>query len=129
MYANDYVPKNVKKGGYAQSQDADDRVIPFCKFVRKARFDEIPQMINIIKGEMSIVGPRTEWEEVANIYTKEVPYYPCRMWVNTGWTGWAQINQGHCFSNDDEAEKIAYDLYYLKHPKKVQTFGTFFKFI
>jgi len=127
MYANDYVPKNVKQGGYAQSQDADDRVIPFCKFVRKARFDEIPQMINIIKGEMSIVGPRTEWEEVANIYTKEVPYYPCRMWVNTGWTGWAQINQGHCFSNDDEAEKIAYDLYYLKHRNVLWEIGILIK--
>lgn len=127
MYANDYVPKNVKEGGYAQNQDSDDRVIPFCKFVRKARFDEIPQMINIIKGEMSIVGPRTEWEEVANIYTKEVPYYPCRMWVNTGWTGWAQINQGHCFSNDDESEKVAYDLYYLKHRNVLWEIGILVK--
>ena len=115
MYANDYVPENVQNGGYAQDQDSDDRVIPFCKFIRKARFDEIPQMINIIKGEMSIVGPRTEWEDLVKIYSAEIPYYTCRMWDKTGWTGWAQINQGHCVNNDDVAEKLAYDLFYLKH--------------
>ena len=115
MYVNDYVPKDVKEGGYAENQDKDDRVIPFCRFVRKARFDEIPQMINILKGEMSIVGPRTEWEDLVKIYSKEIPYYTCRQWVKTGWTGWAQINQGHCISNDDISEKLQYDLFYLKH--------------
>lgn len=114
MYANDYVPKE----GYINEETAeinDDRVIPFCRFVRKARFDEIPQMINILKGEISIVGPRAEWEDLVNIYKKEIPFYSCRMWVKTGWTGWAQINQGHCVSNDDITEKLQYDLYYLKN--------------
>ena len=115
MWANNYVPKNLKNGGYAKNQEQDDRVIPWCKFVRKARFDEIPQMINILKGDMSIVGPRAEWDEVVNIYKEQIPYYKCRMWVKTGWTGWAQINQGHLFSVDDEAGKLAYDLYYIKH--------------
>lgn len=115
MWANNYVPKDLKKGGYAENQEQDDRVIPWCKFVRKARFDEIPQMINILKGDMSIVGPRAEWEEVVKIYKEEIPYYNCRMWTKTGWTGWAQINQGHCINNDDIAEKLRYDLYYLKH--------------
>ncbi len=114
MYANNYVPKegNIE---HTEPQDEDERVIPFCRFVRKARFDEIPQMINILRGEMSIVGPRTEWEDLVSIYSKEIPYYECRQWVKTGWTGWAQINQGHCVSNDDVAEKLQYDLYYLKH--------------
>lgn len=115
MWANNYHPKDLKKGGYAENQEQDDRVIPWCKFVRKARFDEIPQMINILNGDMSIVGPRAEWEEVVNIYKKEIPYYNCRMWTKTGWTGWAQINQGHCINNDDIAEKLQYDLYYLKN--------------
>ena len=115
MWANNYVPKDLKKGGYAKNQEQDDRVIPWCKFVRKARFDEIPQMINILKGDMSIVGPRAEWEEVVKIYKEEIPYYNCRMWTKTGWTGWAQINQGHCINNDDIAEKLQYDLYYLKN--------------
>ena len=114
MYANNYVPKDGNIG-HTEPQDEDERVIPFCKFVRRARFDEIPQMINILRGEMSIVGPRTEWEDLVKIYSKEIPYYECRQWVKTGWTGWAQINQGHCVSNDDVAEKLQYDLYYLKH--------------
>ena len=114
MYANSYVPK----AGKIKEDTAginDDRVIPFCRFVRKARFDEIPQMINILKGEISIVGPRAEWEDLVNIYKEQIPYYSCRMWVKTGWTGWAQINQGHCVSSDDVTEKLQYDLYYLKH--------------
>lgn len=115
MYANDYVPKNVKQGGYAENQDKDDRVIPFCKFVRKARFDEIPQMINILKGEMSIVGPRAEWDDLVKLYSEDIKGYAARMWTRTGWTGWAQINQGHCVNEDDVTEKLQYDLYYLKH--------------
>ena len=114
MYANDYVPKEGKINKDTAGIN-DDRVIPFCKLVRKARFDEIPQMINILKGEISIVGPRAEWEDLVNIYKKEIPYYTCRQWVKTGWTGWAQINQGHCVSNDDVTEKLQYDLYYLKN--------------
>lgn len=114
MYENDYVPtsENIES---RNGQDSDSRVIPFCKFVRKARFDEIPQMINILKGDMSIVGPRAEWEELVNIYMKEVEGYAARMWTKTGWTGWAQINQGHCVSSDDITEKLKYDLYYQKN--------------
>ena len=114
MYANDYVPKSGKINETTASIN-DDRVIPFCRFVRKARFDEIPQMINILKGDISIVGPRAEWEDLVKIYKEQIPYYSCRMWVKTGWTGWAQINQGHCINIDDAAEKLQYDLYYLKH--------------
>jgi len=127
MYANNYIPKNLKKGGYAQNQETDDRVIPWCKFVRKARFDEIPQMINVLKGDMSIVGPRAEWDEVVKIYKEQIPYYSARMWVKTGWTGWAQINQGHLFSVDDEAGKLVYDLYYIKHRNVLWEIGILIK--
>ena len=127
MYSNDYIPINVLQGGYAQNQDSDDRVIPFCKFVRKARFDEIPQMINILKGDMSIVGPRTEWEDLVKLYSKEIPHYICRQWTKTAWTGWAQINQGHCINNDDVAEKLQYDLYYLKHRNVLWEIGILIK--
>ena len=126
MYLNDYVPTgdNLNK---ADNQNTDDRVIPFCKFVRKARFDEIPQMINVLKGEMSIVGPRTEWDEVVKVYSEQVPYHACRHWVKTGWTGWAQINQGHLFSSDAEAEKLQYDMYYLKHRNVLWEIGILVK--
>lgn len=115
MWANNFVPNDRKKVGYVEDQNQDDRVIPFCKFVRKARFDEIPQMINILKGEMSIVGPRAEWTEVAEVYKDEVLGYRLRQVVKTAWTGWAQINQGYCFASDNESIKLAYDLYYIKH--------------
>ena len=128
MYVNDYKPKEGKIE-HTESQDEDNRVIPFCKFIRKARLDEIPQMINILKGEMSIVGPRCEWEDLVNIYSKEIPYYECRQWVRTGWTGWAQINQGHCVSSDDIAEKLQYDLYYLKHKNIIWEIGILIKAI
>lgn len=113
MYANDYKPEN---GAINEDTSGinDDRVIPFCRFVRKARLDEVPQMINILKGDISITGPRCEWEDLVKIYEKEVPYYKCREWINTGWTGWAQINQGHCVMKDDIAEKLQYDLYYIR---------------
>lgn len=126
MYVNDYKPK----AGEIDENTAgvnDDRVIPFCKFVRKARFDEIPQMVNILKGEMSIVGPRTEWEDLVKIYSEEISYYTCRMWVKTGWTGWAQINQGHCVMSDDISEKLQYDLYYLKHRNLLWEIGILVK--
>lgn len=115
MYINDYVPKNAEDIKYAESIQADNRIIPWCKFVRKARFDEIPQMINIIKGDMSIVGPRAEWEDEAKIFEEQIPYYTCRMWIRTGWTGWSHISMGPCFSIEDEKERLAYDLYYIKH--------------
>ena len=110
MYVNDYVPKNAQ-----MLNDGSDRTIPFCKWVRKAKLDEIPQMINILKGEMSIVGPRAEWEKFASVYSKDLPYYSCRMWVKTGWTGWAHICMQAAYSLDEERERLEYDLYYIKH--------------
>lgn len=110
MYVNDYVPKNAQ-----MLNDGADRTIPFCKWIRKAKLDEIPQMINILKGEMSIVGPRAEWEKFVAIYTKDLPFYECRMWVNTGWTGWAHICMPAAYSLDEERERLEYDLYYIKH--------------
>lgn len=128
MYLNKYVPTsdNLDK---AENQSEDSRVIPFCKFVRKARFDELPQMINILKGEMSIVGPRAEWDELVKVYEKNIPYHNCRHWVKTGWTGWAQINQGHCFAGDNEQIKLEYDLYYIKHRNLIWEIGILIKAI
>ena len=110
MYVNDYVPKNAQ-----MLNDGADRTIPFCKWIRKAKLDEIPQMVNILKGEMSIVGPRAEWEKFVNIYTKDLPFYECRMWVKTGWTGWAHVSMPAAYSVDEEKERLAYDIYYIKH--------------
>lgn len=122
MYVNDYVPKNAE-----MLNDGSDRVIPFCKFVRKAKLDEIPQMWNILKGEMSIVGPRAEWEEFMNVFADKVPCYACRMWVKTGWTGWAHVSMPAAYSVDEEMERIAYDLYYIKHRNVLWEIGILVK--
>ena len=76
---------------------------------------------------MSIVGPRSEWEDLVKIYANEIPYYPCRQWVKTGWTGWAQINQGHCVTTEDITEKLQYDLYYLKNRNILWEIGILIK--
>lgn len=110
MYVNDYVPENAE-----MLNDGADRTIPFCKWIRKAKLDEIPQMVNILKGEMSIVGPRAEWEKFADVYRRDLPYYSGRMWVKTGWTGWAHINMQAAYSLDEERERLEYDMYYIKH--------------
>ena len=68
-----------------------------------------------------------ETEDLVKIYSNEIPYYGCRQWVKTGWTGWAQINQGHCVSNDDVSEKLQYDLYYLKHRNIIWELGILVK--
>ena len=115
MYVNDYVPKNGADVKYAESVKTDDRIIPFCRFVRKARFDELPQMINILKGDMSIVGPRAEWVDEAKVFEETVPYYNLRQIINAGWTGWSHINMNPVFTVDEEKERLAYDLYYIKH--------------
>lgn len=115
MYVNDYVPKNGNDVKYAESVKTDDRIIPFCRFVRKARFDELPQMINILKGDMSIVGPRAEWVDEAKVFEETIPYYNLRQIINAGWTGWSHINMNPVFSVEEEKERLAYDLYYIKH--------------
>ena len=115
MYVNDFVPKNKEDVKYAESVSSDDRIMPFCRFVRKARFDEIPQMVNVLKNEMSVVGPRAEWDEEAKIFDREVPMYRLRNLVKAGWTGWSHINMNPVFTTDEEKERLAYDIYYIKH--------------
>ncbi|HSA07526.1 MAG TPA: sugar transferase [Candidatus Gastranaerophilales bacterium] len=108
--------QNAEKAGMVDKGNLeDDRIIPFCKWVRKARFDEIPQMINILKGDMSIVGPRAEFADFVKVYEKEILFYQRRHWITPGWTGWAQINLGHCVKIEDIKEKLKYDFYYIKH--------------
>ena len=110
MYVNDYVVKNAE-----MLNDGSDRVMPFCKWVRKAKLDEIPQMINILKGEMSIVGPRPEPADFANVFKDDVILYYARTLVKCGWTGWAHVSMPAAYSVDEEKERLAYDIYYIKH--------------
>jgi lipopolysaccharide/colanic/teichoic acid biosynthesis glycosyltransferase len=77
--------------------------------------DEFPQFFNVLKGEMSIVGPRAERPELVEWFQQHVPFYRARLLVRPGITGWAQVNQQYASTIDETIEKLEYDLYYIKH--------------
>jgi exopolysaccharide biosynthesis polyprenyl glycosylphosphotransferase len=93
----------------------DPRVTRVGNFLRKTRLDELPQFWNVLRGEMSLVGPRAERPELVAEYQKQIPFYRARLLVKPGLTGWAQINYGYVASVTETAVKIEYDLYYIKH--------------
>ena len=95
--------------------DNDSRVTRFGKFIRKTRIDELPQLWNILKGTMSFVGPRPEWDILAKDYARQINYYNLRHLIKPGITGWAQVMFPYGESLDDAKKKLEYDLYYLKH--------------
>jgi exopolysaccharide biosynthesis polyprenyl glycosylphosphotransferase len=104
-----------KYTGPVWSQKDDPRVTRLGKFVRKARIDEIPQMVNVLKGEMSLVGPRPEREFFVEKLSKEIPYYKRRLKVRPGVTGWAQIKHKYDESIEDVKIKLRYDLFYIEN--------------
>ena len=93
----------------------DPRITKLGRILRKTRIDEIPQLLNVLKGEMSLIGPRPETLNLSQWYEEEIPFYRYRHIVRPGITGWAQVNQGHVTSVEDVREKMKYDLYYIKH--------------
>ncbi|HEY6072493.1 MAG TPA: sugar transferase, partial [Anaerolineales bacterium] len=93
----------------------DPRVTRVGKILRRTRLDELPQFWNVLRGEMSMVGPRAERYELVNSYQKQIPFYRARLLVKPGLTGWAQINYGYAASVYDTVVKLEYDLYYIKH--------------
>lgn len=93
----------------------DPRVTRVGRWLRKLRLDELPQLWNVLRGEMSLIGPRAEWVECARRYEKEIPYYHFRHLVKPGITGWAQVNYPYGESFEDAVEKLKYDLYYIRN--------------
>jgi lipopolysaccharide/colanic/teichoic acid biosynthesis glycosyltransferase len=93
----------------------DDRVTAVGRFIRRFRIDELPQLVNVIQGEMSIVGPRPERPEFVDELSRILPLYFYRHSVRPGLTGWAQLNYPYGASIDDGREKLAFDLYYIKN--------------
>lgn len=85
------------------------------KFLRKSYLDELPQVINVFRGEMSLIGPRPERPEFVEIFKKEIPFYQLRLLVRPGLTGWAQVNMENRAFAHEAAEKLKYDLYYIKN--------------
>ena len=97
------------------AQANDDRVTPVGRFIRKTRLDELPQLFNVLRGEMSLVGPRPERPEFVNQFNHKIPFYNERHRVRPGVTGWAQLSYQYGSSEDDAREKLQYDLYYVKN--------------
>lgn len=93
----------------------DPRITRIGRLLRKAHLDELPQIINVLRGEMSFVGPRSERVELVRVFQKEVPFYRARMLVKPGITGWAQIHQAYAETIAETATKLQYDLYYIEH--------------
>lgn len=100
----------------AQYAAMDDvRITPFGKFLRKFRLDELPQLWNVLKGDMSFIGPRPERPEFIADLQRRIPYYNLRHVVKPGITGWAQVMYGYADSEEDAVEKLQYDLFYIKN--------------
>jgi len=99
----------------AITKDEDDRITRVGKWLRKLRIDELPQIFNILKWQMSWIGPRPEAEVLSLWYTSEIPFYRYRHVVKPGISGWAQVNQGHVAEVDEVHRKLQYDFYYIKY--------------
>jgi lipopolysaccharide/colanic/teichoic acid biosynthesis glycosyltransferase len=99
----------------AMTKDDDDRITGVGKILRKLRIDELPQIFNILKWEMSWIGPRPEADVLSIWYSSEIPFYRYRHVVKPGISGWAQVNQGHVAEVDEVHRKLQYDFYYIKY--------------
>ena len=97
------------------ADEEKDRIFPLGSLLRTFRVDEIPQLINVLRGEMSFVGPRPEQVTIVEELSKRVPFYRERLLIQPGITGWAQVNYPYGASVEDAARKLEYDLYYMKH--------------
>lgn len=106
---------NAEKDGAVWAQKNDTRVTPFGRFLRRSRIDELPQLINVLRGEMSVIGPRPERPEFVDQLSKKIPFYQTRHIICPGITGWAQVKGGYTSDDKDALQKLQYDLFYLKH--------------
>jgi sugar transferase (PEP-CTERM system associated) len=108
-------PDAEKKSGAVWASKDDPRVTPVGRWLRKLRLDEMPQLFNVIRGDMSLVGPRPERPEFVQMLQEKIPYYRQRSCVKPGVTGWAQINHKYGDTIEDVTIKLEYDLYYIKN--------------
>jgi len=105
---------NAEKNGAQWAEKGDVRITPFGRVLRKTRLDEVPQFLNVLKGDMSLIGPRPERPEFVLILEQELPYYALRHVIKPGLTGWAQVKHPYANSVKDQQEKLLFDLYYIK---------------
>lgn len=106
---------DAESHGAQFASDNDERVTSVGRIIRRLRLDELPQLWNVLRGEMSLVGPRPEQVPFVHEFSKEIPFYSWRHRVKPGVTGWAQVQQGYTSGLEDTMIKLEYDLYYVKH--------------
>jgi lipopolysaccharide/colanic/teichoic acid biosynthesis glycosyltransferase len=106
---------DAEKMGAGSTGKDDLRITSFGKILRKLRLDELPQFYNVIKGDMSIIGPRPEYSVLVDDYIKNIPLFQVRHWLRPGITGWAQVMHGYASSQDEMWDKVRYDMFYLKN--------------
>ncbi len=104
----------MQAGGDVYTREGDARITWIGKFLRASRLDEVPQLWNVLRGDMSLIGPRAEWVMLVDDYEKQIPCYHFRHLVKPGITGWAQINYPYGASIEDTMRKLEYDLYYIR---------------
>jgi lipopolysaccharide/colanic/teichoic acid biosynthesis glycosyltransferase len=97
------------------AKEDDERATRSGRFLRRTHLDELPQFLNVLRGDMSLVGPRAERPELVDMFQRHVPFYRARLMVKPGITGWAQVNFGYASTIDETITKLEYDLYYIKH--------------
>ena len=107
--------QDAEASGAVWATKNDPRVTSLGGFMRKTRLDEIPQLWNVLRGEMGFVGPRPERPEFVQWLTNDIPYYELRHMIRPGITGWAQVRYQYGASLEDTRHKLEYDLYYIKH--------------
>jgi lipopolysaccharide/colanic/teichoic acid biosynthesis glycosyltransferase len=106
---------DAEKDGPQFATHNDHRLTGAGRWLRRSRLDELPQLWNVLKGDLSLVGPRPERPEFTDVYERSIPFYAYRHLIRPGVTGWAQVNYGYADDDADAIDKLTYDLYYLKH--------------
>jgi len=127
MYKFRTMDSDAERDGARFAVEGDPRLIRGGSFLRKSRLDEIPQLWNVLKGDMSLVGPRAEQVPFVSDFRRQIPFYDHRHMVRPGITGWAQVNYGYADDEADTIEKLTYDLYYIKHMSPVMDLRIFWK--
>jgi exopolysaccharide biosynthesis polyprenyl glycosylphosphotransferase len=107
--------RQAEAGGARWSEPNDQRITPVGVWLRRTRLDDLPQLLNVLRGEMSLIGPRPERPELEGELEQRIPHYRLRHWIRPGLSGWAQVNMPYSSSVEDAELKLSYDLYYLRN--------------